>query len=514
MTELVIQPLPPVPNAMQATDSGGMMTQPLQQWLVNLRDKVNQINSVLVAISGAGSIGKAFDLLSPLTTTGDMLSYSGGTNTRIPVGANGEFLSVVSGYPSWVSSAATSPLTTKGDIYVYGSSNTRLPVGSNNSVLSSNSSSSYGLSWVTLGSAAYQATSAFDSAGSAATAQSNAEAYTDSSLRPIATPTISVSAYTFLTAVGGETSASLLINGYTLFGAPTVTAIHRTDWQGRLALSSSARTNYLFPSDAIASWSKSSSITESAATAFTGTSMAPQLVTNSGSISSASISPTGASVASGAACAWIVVETASSNKSPVCMLRLYDTTAGAYVIGATLNLLTGATARYAGTGTYGASLLSNSGPNGGTVYLLWVSGNVTSGHATSVSFYPTSDGNTAGAVIVHCAQVEAASSPNEYIRTTTAAVTVTDYTLSGSAVSFGQAAVAGAVYDWDGSGIPRYTAAFAGGISIGQYSKTKLPDVATYQYFLIIVTDASSGPALCLSNGTNWININTNLPVS
>jgi hypothetical protein len=44
---------------------------------------------------------------------------------------------------------ATSPLTTKGDIYVYGSSDTRLPVGSNDQILVADSNESLGLKWAT-----------------------------------------------------------------------------------------------------------------------------------------------------------------------------------------------------------------------------------------------------------------------------------------------------------------------------------------------------------------------------
>jgi hypothetical protein len=50
-------------------------------------------------------------------------------------------------------SGAASPLTTKGDIYVYGATNTRLPVGTDGQVLSASSAQTTGLLWTTPGSA-------------------------------------------------------------------------------------------------------------------------------------------------------------------------------------------------------------------------------------------------------------------------------------------------------------------------------------------------------------------------
>ena len=42
----------------------------------------------------------------------------------------------------------SSPLTTKGDVYVYGATNTRLPVGTDGQILSADSTQSTGLKWI------------------------------------------------------------------------------------------------------------------------------------------------------------------------------------------------------------------------------------------------------------------------------------------------------------------------------------------------------------------------------
>lgn len=50
-------------------------------------------------------------------------------------------------YFDWVQAGATSPLTTKGDIWGYGSSDARIPIGTNGNVLTADSSQSLGLKW-------------------------------------------------------------------------------------------------------------------------------------------------------------------------------------------------------------------------------------------------------------------------------------------------------------------------------------------------------------------------------
>ena len=54
----------------------------------------------------------------------------------------------------------------------------------------------------------------------------------------------------------------------------------------------------------------------------------------------------------------------------------------------------------------------------------------------------------------------------------------------------------------------------SGPARIGQYTLSTLPSPSAYGSYAITVSNASGGPALCLSNGSSWINIRTNAPVN
>jgi hypothetical protein len=83
-------------------------------------------------------------------TSGDIL-YATGPTTLAKLAApatGGKVLGFVSGAPAWVTAGGGgSPLTTKGDIYVFGTADTRLPVGSNGYALVGDSTAATGLNW-------------------------------------------------------------------------------------------------------------------------------------------------------------------------------------------------------------------------------------------------------------------------------------------------------------------------------------------------------------------------------
>lgn len=120
------------------------------------------IESTLVLLnSNSGANGQVFTSsgpnaspvwsnASPLTTKGDIYIWDI-TNDRLPVGADGTYLRANSADPkglTWASVAGgASPLTTKGDLYTYDTSDARLPVGTDGYVLKANSATTTGLEW-------------------------------------------------------------------------------------------------------------------------------------------------------------------------------------------------------------------------------------------------------------------------------------------------------------------------------------------------------------------------------
>ena len=132
--------------------------------------------------------------LQPGTTLGDLAysSATANTNTRLPIGTNGQVLAVSSGVPTWTTTADVTPLTTKGDLFTFTTVDARLGVGTNGQVLTADSTAATGLKWETPavgGGKVLQVVSATYSTQVAVTGTT----YGDTGLSLSITPTLSTS---------------------------------------------------------------------------------------------------------------------------------------------------------------------------------------------------------------------------------------------------------------------------------------------------------------------------------
>ena len=105
-----------------------------------------------MALQGVDTRLKA---LQPGTTLGDIAysSATANTNTRLPIGSNGQVLGVAAGVPAWVAADPLVILDAKGDLITATAADTpaRLGVGTNGQVLTADSTAATGLKWATSG---------------------------------------------------------------------------------------------------------------------------------------------------------------------------------------------------------------------------------------------------------------------------------------------------------------------------------------------------------------------------
>lgn len=87
----------------------------------------------------------------PWDTNGDMVYYQGPLVIKIPIGTQGQLLTVgASNNPLWQDAPVSVPTTTKGDLSTHDGANPdRLPVGLDGQILTADSAESLGLKWIT-----------------------------------------------------------------------------------------------------------------------------------------------------------------------------------------------------------------------------------------------------------------------------------------------------------------------------------------------------------------------------
>ncbi len=242
----------------------------------------------------------------------------------------------------------------------------------------------------------------------------------------------------------------------------TVTSIWRNDWQGNQLLYSVSRSNAALYSEQFdnAAWTKfNSTILANVSVAPDGTSTMDAVVENATNALHG-VSQTYSAVAGQKICLSYFVKPNTRTK---CSLVINYSDGGyqqAYfdVAGASVTSNTSA-----GGAALGVASISYVGVFSGLpVYRVSLAGVASASGATSIEFrLCDSSGNQTYAGVgsdmhIWGGQIEPnqtyASGPTSYIGpTTTAAVAVTDYTVSGVSVSFGVAPASGAVLTWSGS---------------------------------------------------------------
>lgn len=236
----------------------------------------------------------------------------------------------------------------------------------------------------------------------------------------------SFAAEPFGTGNGSATTFTLKAHGVNLPGgtAPTVTAIHRTDWQGRQLLYPTARTN-LVP--------LSSPSAGATGYAFAGT--APTNVTGpDGAMSAVQFAPTTG------VCDCFAPLTASEqapgNYNVSCWIYPFEINS--------VSFLQIDNSSYAQVGP-GTLQLPNLTPG------VWQKISVSTTNPSSQRLRPAIRIGSGKTCKVGAFQLEPGSATTSHIPTTTAPATVTDYTLSDVTATFAVAPVSGAALDWDGS---------------------------------------------------------------
>lgn len=266
----------------------------------------------------------------------------------------------------------------------------------------------------------------------------------------------------FLTnAAGTETSAQLLDRHGNPIGAGKVKrldAIHRTDWQGRQLLYPTARTNWIKQSETLSTSPWITNVAGSVSAVDAGVTMANggpgywkigRLVASAGGWEQqlAGYTPAVGDV--------ITLTFAARGYLTNTHFAAGIYTANAWGVGGvgSAQILSGpgTIAIYAGSGLYQLSNLTTSDDT--LVQIQRTLNSSDLGAGPRAFYYPASPGDTTLNIANLLTRVMMSidvEPQGAYIKTGAATATVTDYTLSGSTVNFGELPAVGADYDWTG----------------------------------------------------------------
>jgi hypothetical protein len=271
---------------------------------------------------------------------------------------------------------------------------------------------------------------------------------------------VKVTAYPFAISDGSSNTYTLMYQNRQVFH-PTVTAMHQTDWQGRVALSRQPRTNYmLYTANPASGWGIVGGATITTSSAFPGGATVSALATSG--IYGLQTPP----VTAGQSEMVFASAFVASASSGYAFLQLNYTpngmgTAGNYVA---LSLATGTVTKF---GALALNNLTASRVPGG-----WrVSFNFSLNAGDTVYAYigPAGSGDVADGAFRNVASanvtfggVSFASIDGPFVPTTSTPVTLTDYAVDASGdVSLGQTPAKNALLDWDGAGYTRQSGTFA-----------------------------------------------------
>jgi hypothetical protein len=184
-----------------------------------------------VALQGVDTRLKA---LQPGTTLGDLAysSATANTNTRLPVGTNGQVLAVSGGVPAWTTTSDVTPLTTKGDLFTFTTVDARVGVGANGTVLTADSAEATGLKWATPASGGTGGYTLLNAGGTALTgaATITVSSITSNDLLIMVTGATSVNASSLISLKFNSSATNHTSNGLRIIGASSYAASNFDQW--------------------------------------------------------------------------------------------------------------------------------------------------------------------------------------------------------------------------------------------------------------------------------------------